>query len=222
LKKADIKRAIFNDIITKYEQTITSAATNIQTFAINSIRSMQKNIIIENIFLRGKNYSKEKLAQVLSEFKANLGVKYPKVFSAIKNGNIVPVPSGDGRTRHYKFDYYVDMVTRNIVTNVNRDVIESMALLSGERAVEYVVIDPRKVKDERVICKHILNNLVFGKSILALDIVTATALGVMTVDEARSTPDFAMGIYCRHGLRRLDKAYIDKINTYIEEKVKSA
>jgi hypothetical protein len=139
----------------------------------------------------------------------------------MKNGNILISrkfgPEGES-VRHYKVDYYTDMATRATLLNVDRNSNEIMARVNGERVVEYYLSDPRSVIKEREICIEILNNLVEGISILALDEEAASILGCMTVEEAQNTPDFAMGIYCRHGLRRLSEDYLAMIN----DKIKAA
>jgi hypothetical protein len=138
--------------------------------------------------------------------------KYPSVYKAALEGNIVATTRfiGDREIkRHYKLNDYADMATRTTLLNVDRVGNEIIARVNEEPVVEYYLYDSRKVKKERQICQDILDRKINGLSLLALSDEVAQKLKIMTVDEARSTSDYAMGPYCRHTIRRVSREFIE-------------
>jgi hypothetical protein len=215
LKKKAIQSAISSEVISEYEQLISGTLSNTQNFIVNAIRTVQREIIAENLFITKQKLSGVALTREIERFKSSLKTRYPNVYKAVENGNLITTRSfRDGRevTRHYKFDYYADLSTRTTLLNIDRITNEVVARSEGDKVVGYELVDSRNVKKDREICQQILSKEILGRSILALDDNTAVLLGIMTVDEAKSTPDYAMGPYCRHSLVKLDKEYLDQID----------
>jgi len=220
LTTAAVKKAILNEVISDYEQLINGAMTQTQSFIMNGIRTLQREMISENLLIKNAKLVGPELDTAITQFKAGLRAKYPDIYAAMEKGNILVTRKfqSDGESvRHYKLDYYADMSTRVTLLNVNRTTVAVMAMAHSERVVGYALLDPRAVKKDREICQEILHKKVLGQSILALDDEAAAALGIMTVDEAQNTPDYAMGIYCRHGLVRCSASYLRQINELIQK-----
>jgi hypothetical protein len=210
-----VKDAILKEVLTDYEQRIEGAMSQTQTFVLNGIRTLQREMITENLLIKKGNLKGEMLDAEVAQFKKSLQDKYPELYRGMKEGNILVSRKfgPDGETvRHYKVDYYTDMATRTTLLNVDRDTNTIMAMVNGERIVEYFLSDPRTVRKDREICQDILRHKTEGMSLLALDDEAAEILGIMTVDEAMSTPDYAMGPYCRHSIRRLPEGFLRMIN----------
>lgn len=209
---SELKRNIQKEVIAEFEQLIGVTMSQTQSFILNSVRTLQREMVAENLFLKNSDISGDALEAEIIRFKEALQIKYPGIYKAMRQGNIMTtVKFADGQelTRHYKLDYYVDLTVRTTLLNVDRNANMISALINGEDVMEYYLVDSRSVQKDREICQDILHHLTNGKSILALNDVTAKELGIMTVDEAKSTPDFAMGNLCRHGLRRCSKEYIE-------------
>jgi hypothetical protein len=219
LEKADItdsalKKSISNEVISEYERLISGTFSQTQNFILNSIRTMQREMISENLLIKNSGITGEALESEILRFKESLRIKYPQIYRAASQGNLIQISRFDGeiqKTRHYKIDYYIDLTTRTTLLNADRNANIVSALINNENVMEYALIDDRKVQKDREICQHILNKKVNGLSILALDQATADRYGIMTVDEAKSTPDFALGPYCRHGLIRCSKEYLKEL-----------
>lgn len=219
LGKADIvdsmlKKTIVNEVISEYDRLISGTFSQTQNFILSSIRTMQREMISENLLLKNAGMSGEILQNEILRFKEALQIKYPQIYRAASQGNLIQISRFDGeiqKVRHYKMDYYIDLTTRTTLLNADRNANIISALVNGEAVMEYALIDDRSVKKDREICQHILNTKVNGLSILALDQVAADKYGVMTVDDAKSTPDYAMGPYCRHGLIRCSKEYLKEL-----------
>lgn len=220
LTKPDVKRSLINEIIATYDQSLSGALSQTQSFVLNSIRSVQRDMIAKNLFFEKFKPTPEVVKQEIIKFKDALRKKYPSMFKAIEDGNIIvsrKFIDGVEKVRHYKLDYYADMATRTILYDVDRTTNMLMAVAAGERVMEYILADPRKVKKDREICQEILLNKILGKSLLALDEDAAAMLGIMTVDEAMNTPDHAMSVFCRHSVRRLDKIFLKEIDNLLKE-----
>jgi hypothetical protein len=202
-----IKSSIIEEVLAKYEQSIQGAMTQTQSFVLNGIRSIQRDMIAYNAAMTGvPNFE-----SLIGAFKSEMKIKYPDIYNAIKNGNVLATRKfglEEESVRHYKLGYYADMTTRTVMSEAGRNAVEYLARVSGENVVEFVWLDSRNVKKDREICQTILNTLVGGKSLLALDTETARKYGIMTIEEARSTPDHAFGPNCRHGLQRLDSSFL--------------
>lgn len=214
LTTPDVKRAILEETLSDFDARVAGAMQQTQIFLTNGIRSLQREIISENLSIDKNNITGAALDAEVARFKKGLRNRYPTLYNAMEKGNILVSrqfgPDGE-RVRHYTIDYYADLAIRTTLLNVDRNANEVMARVNNERVVGYILADPRKVKKEREICQHILSAKVFGRSVLALDEVTAEALNIMTVEEAKNTPDYAMGPFCRHTLVRLGSDYLKRI-----------
>ena len=215
IKNNELKRSILKQVIDNFEQTISGSILNTQLFITNAIRTLQKEIISNNFLLK-----KNKITESLVQKEKNLFLKrmmkrYPKISNAINKGNVISIVK-DNLTRHYKVDYYIDFCVRNTLYNAQRETTELIAKSENDLVVEYYWHDKRPAKKDREICQEILDTKVFGKSLLALDGETANKLGIMTVEQAKSTYDYAMGPNCRHFIRRLDESFLGKIRSFIK------
>lgn len=215
------KKAILVEVETVYEQLLSSSLSRTQSFILNSLRTMQRELLAENLLLKNSKLTGEALESEIIRFKNSLRIKYPEIYKAINKGNILVTSrfvDGAESIRHYKIDYYIDLVTRTAILDVDRNSNMISAIAANERVVDFYLSDPRQVKKDREICQEILATLVLGRSILALDAEAATILGIMTVEEAKSTPDYSFGPYCRHSVRRCPAEYIKEINNILGAK----
>ena len=215
IKDSKIKKSILNETLSEFDNLMSGTVSKTQSFILNSLRTFQREMIAENLLLTNSGITGAALENEIDRFKKSLFIKYPEVYKAMNKGNLLTTSKfkdGVEFTRHYKMDYYIDLVARTTLLNTDRISNTISALVDGEQVVEYYLSDNRKVKKDRELCQTILNNKVNGLSILALNQDTATKLGVMTYDEAKSTPDYAMGPLCRHSVRRCSKEYLESIN----------
>jgi hypothetical protein len=215
------KKAILVEVETVYEQLLSGSLSRTQSFILSSLRTMQRELIAENLLLKNSKLTGEAIENEIIRFKNSLRIKYPEIYKAINKGNVLVTSrfiDGAESIRHYKLDYYIDLVTRTAILDVDRNSNMISALASGERVVNFYLSDPRQVKKDREICQEILATLTLGESILALDAEAASILGIMTVDEAKSTPDYSFGPYCRHSVKRCSAEYIKQINDLLGAK----
>lgn len=220
LEDSKTKKAILQQAITDFDEKITGVMANTQSFAVNGIRSMQREIVSRNLFFKEQKIKDEAFDVEKKLFDKGLRRKYPSIYKAIDEGNIVvtrKLEAGGESLRHYKINYYSDLLTRTSILNIDRNTVSVAAAVNGERVVGYRLADPRKVKKDREICQQILANKVYGVSLLAVDEDAARKLGIMTIEEAQSTPDYAMGPYCRHTIYRLGNDFLERINKDLEE-----
>lgn len=210
----ELKKTLYNEIIGEFDRLISNTISQTQGFILNGVRNLQREMISENLLLKNSKIEGEILEQEINRFKQSLRIKYPSIYKAINNKNILTTISfkdGEEITRHYKLDYYVDLVTRTTLLNVDRTANTISALVNNEPVVEFYLADPRNVKKDRELCQEILSNKVNGLSILALNDDVATKLGILTYDEAKSTPDYSFGPYCRHSVRRCSSEYLKSL-----------
>lgn len=218
LTNVDVKDSIINEVISKFEESVQGTLTETGIFVVNAIRTLQREFIVENFRLIKTKVPEEAMSVIIKQFKASLRTKYPAIYKAIEDRNVVTVSrmTEQGiKSMHYKMDYYIDMNVRATILNVDRYSVQIMALANDEKVVGYRLMDDRLVKRDREICQQILANKRFGLSILATDDDTAQKLGIMSIDEAKSTPDFAMGPNCRHGIYRLSQDFLNQINEFL-------
>lgn len=214
------RKAVRDQILNEFDQTIHGTFTQTQYFITNSIKNLQTEIFTINAYLNKAGIEGNALNLAIDEFKTGLKKRYPEIFKAIREGNVLITHKYglEGyRVKHFKVDNYIDGIIRNNLLNLDRTSNIVAATIANEKVLEFYKADSRPVKDPREICQSILANKVSGVSILALDDETAEKLGVMTVQEAESTPDFSFGYNCTHGLRRLNRAYLSQINKILEE-----
>ena len=206
-----VKRAILDETLKRFQDATTGALSNTQTDLLTQIRNIQKEIIIRNQQIANSGLIGQQLQDEIAKFKNELRVKFPNIYDDIENGlKIRSRTLANGNFASYNLDYYSDMSVRTTILNVDRTSVEVAAKIDGDQAVEYYLRDIRTIKTtEREICKHILAKKINGKSLLALDSEMAQSLAIMTLDEARKQN--AMGIFCRHSVRRLSKSFKEQI-----------
>ena len=218
LTDPEIKDVILKEALAEHEQFISGSLTQTEAFIRNGIQTLQREMITENVYLKKQKITGQSLNEEIAKFKQNLRVKYPDLYNGMENGNILISkkfgPDGES-VLHYKLDYYADMSVRSTLLNVDRVSNETMARVNDEKVVDYYQADPRHAKKDREICKEIIGKLTLGKSLLALDTEAAIVLGIMTIDEAKETPDYAMGPNCRHTFRRCSKEFLDEIDKIV-------
>jgi len=214
-----IRKIILSESIGIFEKAINGAMSQTSSFVINGIRTLQREMIVENFKLRTTGLTGKLLDDEVIKFKRAIRSKYPQLYKAMSEGNILVTSkfSVGGETfRHYKIDTYADMAVRTTLLNVDRASNLMMAMANDEPVVEYILADQRTVKKDREICQDILGNFVLGKSLLAIDKETASKLNIMTIEEAETSPDYAMGVGCRHTIRRLGKAFLNEVDKIIK------
>jgi len=215
IKDKETKKSIADETISEFDQLISGTMARTQGFIISGIRTLQREMIAENLLLKNSGISGDLLEAEILRFKESLRIKYPEIYNAANKGNLMTTSKfvdGVEVTRHYKLDYYIDLSIRTTLLNIDRNANAISALVNGENVVEYYLADPRDVKKDRELCQKVLATKTNGLSLLALDDDTAKKLGIMTVDEAKSTPDYCMGPLCRHSIRRCDKKFLRGIN----------
>ncbi len=209
-----VKDAILDATLGQFTDLTSKTMTGTQTDVLKNIRNMQKEMIIFNQ-TRAGTIKKTEIDKEVSFFLEGIKKKFPE-YQKMKEGRILAskIISSGNQIRYYKLEDYVEMSARTTLLNVDR-VASQIQILNkeaerakkkGRKAInvaKYTLIDSRPLKTgvEREICKHILQDKRYGQPLLALDQKTADILGIMTVDEAMSSGDQAMGPYCRHGLR---------------------
>ncbi|MCP4648808.1 MAG: hypothetical protein GY853_01830 [PVC group bacterium] len=209
------KRVVKDEILGGMEQIVDGTFTQTQFFITNSIKTLQKEMLTANIRLNKIGLKGEAVSYLIEEFKADLKNRYPHIFKAIKDGNVLVTSKygQDGyRVKHFKVDNYLDSIISKSILDLDRTANVVSATIAGEKVLEFYLANTRKVKKDREICQEIIAKKINGVSVLALDEDTAGKLGIMTVAEAEGTPDFAFSYNCRHGLKRLDRGYLQGIN----------
>jgi hypothetical protein len=220
LTDTEVRNSVMNEVVSRFQETVQIALSQTGTFVNNSIKTLQREFIAENFSLRKSELSADAINQIISNFKVSLRKKYPKFYKAIEERNIITtarMTEAGVRFTRFKIDYYLDMVIRDSILNIDRNSVQIMALANSEAVVGYRLMDDRNVKKDREICQEILNNKILGMSLLAVDDLTAKKLGIMSVDEAKATPDFAMGYNCRHGIYRLPQDFLNRIDDLLKE-----
>ncbi len=220
LKNYDVQDKILNEVLSKFNEPIQAALSNTDIFIVNSIRTLQREMIVENFRLIKTKVPEELMDAIIKRFKASLRTKYPEIYKAMTDGNILVtsrMTDSGIKFMHYKIDDYVNMSVRDTILNTDRITVEIMALSEDEVVVEYYLSDDRMVKKDREICQEVLAKKIYGLSLLATDDITAKKLGIMSIDEAKSTPDYAMGPNCRHTFRRCSSVFLKQINDLLKE-----
>lgn len=198
---AKLKKAILEQTLGQFEQLTQGAMLETQTNVLNYVRTLQKEMIIENQLIASQGFVDQALMNEIERFKDSLRAKYPDLYKALDNGQILKSKlDADGNYINYKLDKYSEMSIRTTLLNVDRTAVEVTATIEGAEVVEYYKRDNRTVKEPRIICINILGNKTQGKSLLALTPEAAQKYGIMTLAEARGQG--AMGPHCRHSIKR--------------------
>jgi len=206
-----LKDAILAETISQFEELTRNTMLETQTNVLSYIRTLQKEMIIENQKIVSLGLKEDALASEIAKFKANLRTKFPNLYKAMENGQILKSSiQKNGQVRNFQLSSFVKESVRTTLLNIERTAVEVDADLSGDQVVEYRQLDTRTVKQPREICIHILGNKINGKSLLALNNETANRLGIMTLATAKS--EGAMGPHCRHGVLRVSEGFMKFIS----------
>jgi hypothetical protein len=220
LTNIEVKNSVINEVVTRFQESIQSTLNQTGTFAVNNIRSLQREFIAQNFRLKDTELSASAINNIISKFRSSLKKKYPLIYKAIEDRNIATVSrlTDTGiKSIHYKIDYYLDMIVRDSILNIDRNSVQIMALANSEAVVEYYLADDREVKEPREICQEVLANKILGMSLLATDDLTAKKLGIMSIDELRADPSRPLSFNCRHSFRRLPQDFLNRIDGLLKE-----
>jgi hypothetical protein len=220
LDNAGVKDKIIDEVLSKFDESIQATFSQSDIFIVNSIRTLQREMLAENFRLMKTKVPEEAMDVMIKRFKASLRNKYPEIYKAMEEGNIIVTSrmTDTGiKFMHFKIDYYVDMSVRTTLLNADRTTVEIMALANDEKIVEYYLSDNRAVNKDRDICQKILSNKIYGMSLLATDDITAKKLGIYSIQEAKSTPDYIFSYGCRHNIRRLPRDFLNRIDELLKE-----
>lgn len=229
IKNAKVKQTIIDATLGQFNEQIDRTLIGTQARVLTELRKMQKNMVMFNE--RTKGFSEERFKQEVSLFLSRIKKDFPE-YQKMKEGKIIASnPIGlERRVRYYRLESYAEGSVRATLLNIDRNAVQIYVLnKEAERAkkkgrvavnvVKYALVDDRPLKTgvQREICQSILSDKRYGHPILALDQQTADILGIMTVDEAMSTPDYAMAEHCRHGLLPISVNMRKKLEKVIKE-----
>lgn len=230
ISKAKVQNIINKSTLSNFEALTDKTMTSTQADVLKNIRTMQKEYVLFN----QRNLGKKVLDTEVTAFKAMLKKKYPEYYK-MKQGKLMSTKmfGTPPKSKHYNLNYYIDMSVRTTLLNVDRTAVQTGVLLKEQKKtlnknrvavnlIEYALIDNRTLKTgkQREICQKILGDKRYGVPLLALDQKTADLLGIMTVDEAMSTPDYAMGVWCRHGGKPLSTTMRKKMENILKIKLR--
>lgn len=205
-----VRKSILDQTVSQFEELTKNTLLETQSNVLTYIRTLQKEMIIENQKILRQGFTEKDLSAEITRFKSSLREKFPDLFKAMENGQILKsTAKADGTTRNYKLDNFLNETVRTTILNIERNAVQVDAELSGDQVVEYRQLDMRTVKQPREICIHILSRRVNGKALLAIDQETASRLGILTIADAMSQG--AMGNYCRHGILRVSEEFSKKV-----------
>jgi len=225
----EVKAVILENTLDQFQTLQAHTLTNTQSIVLKAVRGIQKEFVVQN--QRTAKYTDEEILKETKSFLKKVKKKIPE-YDKLKEGRIVISSITDPREkiRFYKLEDYVEMAVRSTILNIDRTSTQISVLKKEEEkakakdrvavnVVEYAVIDNRILRTgvEREICKSILSDTQYGKPLLALDDETAIILGIRTMDEVISTPDYAMGPFCRHGIRPISVAMRKTLEKIIKE-----
>lgn len=210
LENTEIAKITVRDILNNFDALTKDAMTRTSQNILNNVRRIQRAILVDSISQRLRKGTPLEIEGAGRIFRDELLKRHPEYLELIQSKNFLL--SRDNRAMD--LNRYVDMSIRTTLLNVDRDVTENEAMIGGDEVVEYYKADQRTIKTKpRIICKSILSpdKKILGKSLLALTYRAADKYGIMTVTEAKSTKDYAMGPYCTHGIRRLPEEFLNKL-----------
>jgi hypothetical protein len=220
IRTKKVKQSILDATSSQYEDLISQRFNDINSNVSGNIRDIQRDFIIQNQKInrlkRLEEYKKNPglIKKEMDRFHNELRKTHPDYYKMLDEKKFVTYANGS----KHSIESYTEMATSTTLLNVDRTATEVVAKTKGQEVVEYYKRLVRRVKTNRKICPTILRNKVMGKSLLALNADTAQALGIMTIEQARATPDFAMGVNCRHSIRPVSRTFLRKVRGLIQEK----
>ena len=138
------------------------------------------------------------------------------------------INKGNGDPR---FLHTLNELVRTTILNIDRVAVQvSVQVKEAAKAkatnreavnvVEYYTAShaPYKTSRRREICKTILADKSYGIPLLALDKKTSDLLGIMTVEQAMTTLEGAMGPHCHHGVRPIPVVKRKELEKIIRER----
>lgn len=207
-----VKKTILENTLNEFDVLTRNTLNATESNVLSAIRRLQKEMIIENQKIATIGIDRLGIRAEIDAFRKKLQDRYPDIYKSLETGQIMRQISTDGKITNYKLENYLESAVTTTLLNIDRTSVQVQSEIEGDEIVEYYERDHRRVKSERHICKYILGNKILGKSILAMNPEIAGKLEIMTVDEARGTPDYAMGPFCRHTFRRItDENYLNSI-----------
>jgi len=218
IKSDEVKQRILDTALNRFNEQIDGTMNRTSQNVINAIRELQTAFITEEARLRASGLKGQDVQKGIESFKSQLKNKFPNIEEMIKNKSFLKSTADiNGVSRNYRLEPYIEQSIRTSILDVDRISSEVNATIDGDLVMEYYKKDNRTVKTkERQICKSILAHKEFGLSLLALTEEVANLLGIMTVNQARNTSDYAMSYNCRHAVRRVSKSINDKIRGMLE------
>ncbi len=210
IKSASLKKMILDQTLSQFNQLTQNTMLETQSNVLNHIRTLQREMIVENQKISSLDIIGSKLSEEIELFKKSLRKKYPDIYMAMEEGKILKSSiMADGTSRNFKLKNYTEMSVRTTLLNVDRTAVEVDAKVSNDEVVEFYLRDHRTVKDAREICMYLLGDKVNGKSLLALTEEAASTYGIMTIAEARGQGAF--GSYCRHSIKRVSNQFMKSL-----------
>ena len=209
---AKLRKAILDQTLSQFDDLIRGAMSSTQANVLNYVRTLQREMIIQNQRIIEQKLVGDLLSKSIREFRASLQQKFPDIYGAIEEGKILKSRLlANGKIINYNLANYSEMSISTTLLNVDRTATEVIAGISGDEVLEYYLRDDRVLKTEaRAICQHILRTKTNGKSLLATNEDSASEYGIMTLSEAKGQG--AMGINCRHSVRRVSKSFMKSIS----------
>jgi hypothetical protein len=218
ITQASLQTKILNACLGQFDSYIEGAMANTQAGILADIRGIQREWIARNVNLRNAGSIDDLLYKSEADFRAMLKRKYPNLYRAFEDGEILRSrtymdKNGNPKFKSYTLEEYTDFSVRATVLNVDRNSVEIAAHSGNHKVVQLYLRDNRPVKtEEREVCKRVLNKSVHGKyGLLALTAEAGAALGILTVDQARELG--CMYIHCRHSIKQIG----DEFNAEIEK-----
>lgn len=210
-----LKKQILDETMREFNQLTRGAMSRTNNEMLGFIRRVQREMVVENqrIALLTKDGAINSVIDAEKRrFKNDLRRRFPEYYKAMEDGLILKSrPFGTPpRVRRFKLDHYVELSTQTTIMNVERKSVEVDTRVNGILVMEYKLIDTRRLKGKsRDICQTILGRRVLGKALVALNTGIARALGILELEEAKSQG--ALGVLCRHGLKKPSKTYLKSV-----------
>ncbi len=210
-----LKKQILDETLKEFNELTRGAMSRTNNEVLGFVRKMQREMVVENqrIALLTKDGAINSVIDAEKlRFKKDIRRRFPDYYKAMEDGLILKSrPFGTPpRVRRFKLDHYVELSTQTTIMNVERKSVEVDTRSNGILVMEYKLIDTRRLKGRaRAICQTILGRRILGRALVALNTATARALGVLELEEAKSQG--ALGVLCRHGLKKPSKTYLKAV-----------
>lgn len=227
----ELQKKITDNAISQFDKFTKGTLLRTREDILGDIRNIQRDIITEKS--KWKGLEQDEIDREVYKFKQRIKNQYKSYYDKM-DGKIIQssdypsrrkdAKSGEMSHNTYTLEHYADMSIRTTMLNTDRIREETTARYKEEEVVEYYKKDSRKLKTgvRRNICVAILGHKIAGKSLLAITPEAANKYQIMTIEEAKSTYDYAMGIYCTHSVKRVGEAYLKSIRKLKSAKLQEA